>query len=327
MLKIVRFLLQFALLLSLFACITAPNQVKETTTEQQPSLTDTSLTTGIATQSPVEPTVLPSPAATTAPISVAQTEATMKEFLSAWASYDPDKISAFYADDVKSYDATAGGVPFSKGDIIGVLHSGHLKSDFDVKLNSFFVSDDGHFAATIGAFTERDTSGEMIPKPYVSLLEFRGNEIIWVYDYYGGWLSETFPLQSFPPSANQPAESKKVDKVRSTIEKWTAAYNARDVESFLSFYSDQAEIIDVIAPEWRTLTKKTLEQDVTPKFNSDKFKSNLDTNFISADGSFVAVQGIYKDAKTVKTPMVIILEVENGLIIKQTDYLIYKEVF
>jgi len=91
----------------------------------------------------------------------------------------------------------------------------------------------------------------------------------------------------------------------------------------MSFYADQARYTQVIAPEWRVFTKDTQIQDVTSKFNSEKFNSKLKNFFVSADGHYVAVQGIYDDAKADEIQMVILLEVKNGKIIEQYDYLVY----
>jgi ketosteroid isomerase-like protein len=319
--------LQISLLLLLVACNTAPTSMQTPATEPSSSQSSNPEPFSTEVQIPTEPIITPLPTSITVPNSVAETEAIVKEFLVAWDAHDPDKLSSFYAEDVMSFDATAGSESFNKGTIDGVLHSSYVNGAFGVKLNSFFVSDDGRFAASIGIFSEKDDSGKLISKPYVSLLEIKGDKIIWVYDYYGGCLSESLLLQTIPATANQPAASNLVDEIKSMIERWEAAYNTRDSQTFLAFYSDQAENTDVIAPEWRVLTKKALEQETTLKFSSEKFKSELDTFFVSANGHFVAIQGTYKDQKTVKIPMVIILEIENNKIIKQNNYLVYVEVF
>jgi ketosteroid isomerase-like protein len=69
------------------------------------------------------------------------------------------------------------------------------------------------------------------------------------------------------------------------------------------------------------------QEDLISKFSDEKFKSKLNRFFVSADGHFAAVQGIYDDAKTMSTPMVILIEVKDGKIIKQYDYLVYVEIF
>jgi ketosteroid isomerase-like protein len=160
------------------------------------------------------------------------------------------------------------------------------------------------------------------------LLEIEEGKIIRVYDYYGGLMSETLPLQVIPDSASQAASSDQVVvDTKAMITDWEKAFNNKDQEAFLSFYADQAKYTQVIAPEWRVFTKEPLSQDVLSKFSSEKFVSMLDTFFISADGHYAAIQGTYDDAKTFETPMVILLKVENGKIIEQYDYLIYKAVF
>jgi ketosteroid isomerase-like protein len=252
----------------------------------------------------------------------------VKGFASAWETHDPDKLLSYYSEDVKSYDATSGGVAYDYPTIDDVLHHNWENGNFDVKISSFFVSGDGNFAATLGTYATKNWGGNISTQPYVSLLKIEVGKFTWIYDYYGDLMSATHPLQVIPDTASQPAASDQVvADTQAMITAWETAYNNRDQEALLSFYADQAKYTQVIAPDWNVFTKDTLAQDVLSKFSDEKFVTTLGTFFISADGHFVAVQATYDDARTFETPMVILLEVENGKIIEQYDYLNYKEVF
>lgn len=273
------------------------------------------------------PTALPpTPTRTRRPILA--TDKLIEGFAAAWAAHNPDELISYYSEDVKSYDATSGGVYYDYLTINDVLHHDYVNGAFDVRISSFFVSDDDRFAATVGTFAQKDSSGKMLTIPYVSLLEISAGQIVWVYDYYGGSSSKALPLQTIPASANQPAASIQVlNGARAMITDWETAYNSKDTQVFMSFYADQAKYTQVIDPDWLVFSKDMLLTDITSKFSSEKFLSRLENFFISKDGRFVAVQGSYDDAKTMDTPLVILLVVENGKIMEQWDYLVYKAVF
>jgi len=270
----------------------------------------------------VLPTAIP-PAPTPTADPILGTGQLIKGYAAAWAAGDPDELLSFYAKDIKSYDATAYGLTFSYFTIDDVLHGDYVNGVFDVKINSFFVSEDGRFATAVGTFTQKNSTGKSVPLPFVELLEINEGKFVWIYDYYGGASSEALPIQELPASASQPASSNQViTDTKAIITEWETAYNAKDAQTFISFYSDRTKYTQVIVPQWRVFTKDTLLQDVTSRFNSEKFASRLDRFFVSADGHFVAVQGTYTDAKAFEIPMVILLELENGKIIEQYDYLV-----
>ena len=257
----------------------------------------------------------------------------VEAFAAAWSGEDPDALSAFYADEVRSYDAEAG-VAFNKATIDSVLHGLWVRGAFAVALTSYFVSSDGRFAATLGTFSEQDESGNLEPVPYASLLAFEGDTIVWVYDYYGGAMSQTEAMLAIPLSIGDPGSPEAqtaIAEATATIEQWIVAYNDRDAEAFLSFYADEAGYVDVVGPEWRVMTKAELAADVASHFRRAEFESRLepsfgsvvDSFFVSADGRFAAVQGAYEDQGTISAkPMVVILEIEDGAIVRQHNFIL-----
>ena len=77
----------------------------------------------------------------------------------------------------------------------------------------------------------------------------------------------------------------------------------------------------MIAPEWSVLTKGAFSEFVTDRFGRPTFQSTLKDFFISPDGRFAAVQGTYDDEGVSEKPMVILLELQDGKILREYDYL------
>jgi ketosteroid isomerase-like protein len=291
----------------------------------------TSALTTTASTAALPPTTLPGPT-TTAPPSATEEAATLVEaFMAAWDAGDPDVISAFYADEVSSYDADGAGVAFHKDDIDWVLHNA-AEGSFTVSLTSYFVSGDGRLAAVWGTYAERDDSGDLVPLPYVSLLALEDAQFVWIYDYYGGALDDTEPMPMVPPTVGVGSTEAQAtaEATKATIERWVAAYNERDAEAFLSCYTEDARYVDVVSPAWRVLDKAGLAADVASHFPRPEFQSRFEpprnspvmTFFVSADGRLVAVQGSYRDGgMTTGKPMVAILELQGGAIVAQYNFI------
>ncbi len=249
---------------------------------------------------------------------VETTAAQVKGWSAALNARDPDRIVSFYSPDAVGYDATfSPGFFQNYGAINGFYHSEF--ASFDWKPKSFFVSGDGQFAASLGIYT--DVNGTA---PDVILLEFKSGKIVKDTRYYGGAAGHPLPVQAIPDSASQPDPSNAA-RTNAALTAWKAAFTNRDIKSFLSFYAGQAHYIDVIDPQWRVFSKSELDKEMAARFDSSNFKSTLGNFFVSANGHFAAVQGVYRDQKTANITMVIILEVENSKIIGQYNYLLYLE--
>ena len=274
------------------------------------------------TPSPTPVPTATAPAPNTSGQTVDETVALVKAFVAAWDARDPDALLAFYAHDVRSYDANSGGQFMDYLTLDDVLHHDLVNGVFTVKFSSFFVSDNGRFGVMVGAFTQKVTDNT-VTRPYVSLLEFKLGKIIRVIDYYGGESAKGLPMQVIPASASQPASSSQaVTDVKTMVADWETAYNNKNAQSLLAFYAEGAQWTQVTSPEWRIFTKATLNQEVRSSFGNPKFTSGLSSFVVSADGRFAAVQGMYADDKNAQTPMIIILEIDNGKIVQQYDYLV-----
>jgi ketosteroid isomerase-like protein len=283
------------------------------------------------------------PSAVSDPAQVARTGAVVKAFMTTWnsawsAKRDRDALSSLYSDDVMYYDTTVGVITKSDMDAMGKDPS--WWKSFRLKLKSFFVSPDGRFAAILGRIAIRDDAGNLPWQPAASVHAFANDKIVWEYDYYGGEPSkskQTEPMLTISRSAaaaGSPAAKAAVAASTATIQRWLVAFNGRDATTFLSFYAEKARYVDVVSPRWRVMSKSQLAADVASRFPTSEFASKLEPEpespmdagfFVSADGRLAAVQGTYADetagGSLVDQPMLVILELKDGEIVRQYDYM------
>jgi len=278
------------------------------------------------------------------PAQAARTESVVKALMTAWnnawnAKKDRRAQSSLYADDVQYYDAAAIDTAITKSGIDAMIQDPDWWKSFRVTLRSSFVSADGRFAATLGKIAYRDASGDLPWQPAVSVLAVANDKIVWGCDYYGGaqgvagQITPMLAISSGAVAPGSPAAKTAIAEATATISKWLAAFNGRDAASFLSFYAADAKYVDVVSPRWRIMTKSQLAADVASRFPRKEFAAKLEPEpgspmdasyFVSADGRFAAVQGTYADESAggvlVDEPMLVILELRAGQIIRQYDF-------
>jgi ketosteroid isomerase-like protein len=296
-----------------------------------------------STASSTTPSITASPTTTppaaSDPAQVARTESVVKAITATWnnawsANRDRDGLSSFYADDVMYYDATIDGV-ITKSDMDAMGQDPTWWKSFQLKLKSSFVSPDGRFAATLGMIALRNDAGKLPWQPAASVMTIANGKVVWEYDYYGGEpgkSGQTEPMLTLPRGAAAPKTAgaqARIAGASATIKRWVAAFNDRDVATFLSCYADNASYVDVVSPRWRVMNKDRLAANVTSLFPMSEFSSRLQPEpgspmdsgfFVSADGRFAAVQGTYIDAQT-QEPMLVILELKAGEIVRQYNYI------
>ena len=262
----------------------------------------------------------------------------MTAWNNAWsAEKDRRAQSSLYADAVQYYDAAAIDTVITKSDMDAMSQDPEWWKAFRLTQESSFVSCDGRFAATMGKIALRDESGDLPWQPAVSVLAVANDKIVWECDYYGGApgvAGQTTPMPAIPPGVvrpGSPAAKRAITEATTTIRQWLVAYNGRAAASFLSFYAEDVKYVDVASPRWRTMTKSQLAADVASRFPRDEFQSKLEPSpgsamdsayFVSSDGRFAAVQGTYVDRGTPPggLPMLIVLELEAGQIVRQLNY-------
>ena len=276
------------------------------------------------------------------PAQVARTESVVRALMTAWnnawsAKKDRRAQSSLYADDVQYYDAAEVYALITKSDMDAMSHNPDWWKAFRVTQESSFVSADGRFAATLGKIALRDESGDLPWQPAASVLAVANDKIVWECDYYGGErfvAGQTTPMlavSSGTLAPGSPAAERAIAEATTAIGQWLVAYNGRDAAAFLSFYAEDARYVDLVSPKWRVMTKNQLAADVASRFPRNEFQSKLERPlgsamdsacFVSPDGRFAAVQGTYADRGTPPggLPMLIVLELEAGQIVRQHNY-------
>ena len=120
----------------------------------------------------------------------AQTEAIVKAYIAAYENKDPAAYQVVFDKDAIYLDV---GSPSSRS--TGAMYVRNLSTIiatefktgvFDVKLTSYFVSDDGRYATLLGAYTNKGFDENVHTVPIAILLEFQNGKIIKEIDYYDG---------------------------------------------------------------------------------------------------------------------------------------------
>lgn len=201
---------------------------------------------------------------------------------------------------------------------------------YDIGPGSYFVADDGRFAVFSSQFISSSDASGLVP--IAALYALDDQQLVYAYDYYSGAMSLTQP----PPvirSIKIPSNVKTVDLIdqsTQTVENWFHAYNERNPAAYLACYSENAQHIELVRPDWRVLTKEALAIDIAARFSSAAFTAHLAAPygsplekgyFVSADGHYAAAQGQYEDAGIDVVPMLVVLELADGQIIREYLYM------
>ena len=299
-----------------FCLLASCNAKPSTAPTNEPSATSV-----IKATSTYMPTITFTPLPTATTLSFNNTEDLVKGFADAWVSQDPNKILSFYSKDIKAYDAGAYGEVYSYADVNSFLKSYVQYGAITLDIYSYFVSDDDQLVALLGIWTEKSSSVSPIT-PVVSLIELKEGLVIWEYDYYGGSWSDVYPLPDVSATLNMPTGStdQVIAETKAMLTDWETAYNNRDSQTFISYYSDQTTCTYIISPEWKILSKDRLKEVIDSTFNDTAIDTSLDNFFISKDGHYAAVQGMYIDANSIHKPMIILLRIDNSRIVEQYVY-------
>jgi len=264
---------------------------------------------------------------------VQKTEARMKILAEAWHTENGELMGPLYSDKIIGFDAIetqTSGWTFDKAGVDAMRSDPTFWANFNVGELTYFVSQDGKFGAFATIFDFTPIYRGILPASEINAWE--DGKLIFSYDYYGGMVSSTeqspvYPKRTLDPESTQ--AKKNIDSSFSLVSKWQKAFNNRDLSAYSSCYSETLKYIDMARSEWRILTKDLLVKDAEAHFAKESFKSKLEASekspipkgfFISADGRYAAAQGDYIDEGFLSTPMMVVLEIENGLIIKQYNY-------
>lgn len=115
-----------------------------------------------------------------------------------------------------------------------------------------------------------------------------------------------------------------VKKTFALVEGYVDAYHALDADKFMSYFAEDAVYLDMALKDFGAYSRDALDRSVHSTFKGEGFKVEVVSFFISPDGKFAALEGTYydlnKSGQQVGMPMVIILEIQESKIIKETDY-------
>lgn len=262
--------------------------------------------------------------------SVEKSEEIMEAFFKAWVDKDGEALMSMYSDDTIGFDAMAPGWSYDKEYAEVKSKSEAYWTGFNADFGTYFVSPDGSFIAHLATV---DYAG--IGKyPISSIYALTDQKISFSYDYYGGSFGEPGNEFSIEPRTADPdseAAKSSVIIASDTVQKWRTSFNDRNADAFLSCFSEDAIYVDVVYQEWRIMSITDLTADVNSNFQRQTFKSRIEASeksplpdgcFVSADGHYAAAQGYFFNEGIRKVPMMIILEIKDGLILKQYNYML-----
>jgi hypothetical protein len=129
----------------------------------------------------------------------------------------------------------------------------------------------------------------------------------------------SMPTQIPPTSTPSPASVAEI-----IAQQYAVASNTKNADLYLSLFASDAVTMDY-GVNYGPFRVTDIKADIYGAFASKYFQYKITSFFVSADGRFVAIEGIYTDwvrggNTTISTPCLAILELENGKIVKESLY-------
>lgn len=282
-----------------------------------------------ATPAPtIPPTAPPEPAPAAEPSptpgiqdTLATTAPFFEGYVAAFTAHDADRIVACYSPEVEVYDATEN---WDHGyEVVDTVFHEYFGKMMDYSIHSWFITPDGRFAVTSGISYSKKNEQFVPSQASLSVFGITGGKITYEFDYYSGRTELPLPLQDFSPQPVQPASQADLQAVTDMATQWQAAFNSRDLEAFLSFYSPEMRVTNAVDYKWKDLDLSGFSEEITALFADPAYQQTMDVLHVSSDVRFVAVQATYRDSKWDNVPMLIILELKDGKIIRQANYLVF----
>jgi len=259
-------------------------------------------------------------------------ETFMEKYTAVWVNEDTKNMMTMYDDDFVGYDALSPGWTYNYEYAVKMNNDPSYWASVKVHQGSFVVSQDGMFAAGV---TRMDFMMNKIGDvPNIHIVAIKNGEVVYAYDYYGMVMSKIETLPVFESRTIEPGsdEAKKnIDLATKIVKQWQKAYNEKNSVGYLSCYAEDLKYVDLVMPDWRVMTKDELGKDIAAKFSRTEFVSKLgppmkspipDGFFISPDGHYAVSQGTYEDkGKITARPMAVLLEIKDGKIVKQYNFM------
>jgi ketosteroid isomerase-like protein len=134
-------------------------------------------------------------------------------------------------------------------------------------------------------------------------------------------------LVSTACGAAQPAGGGSPAQAKASVKAFIAAYEAKSAKDYLATFDKDAVYTDLGRASIRnsgSMYVRDLSSAVAQAFQEPDFQFKVNSSFVSDDGRFAAIDGVYtdvgKDKKPASVPMVILLELRDGKIVHETDY-------
>jgi ketosteroid isomerase-like protein len=124
-----------------------------------------------------------------------------------------------------------------------------------------------------------------------------------------------------------PTSTADISVVENLAKAYIFAYESEQAADYLALFSYEAIFLDNSTP-FRSYVIAELVRNSGPYvnnlFKNTNFGMKLDSHIVSRDGRFIALTGTYtntnKDGNLASVPIVIILEVKDGKIIREDQY-------
>jgi hypothetical protein len=127
--------------------------------------------------------------------------------------------------------------------------------------------------------------------------------------------------------AAQPTGGGALAGSKAAVKAFVSAYEAKSAKDYLAVFDKDAIYSDLGRASIRnagSMYVRDLNTAIAQTFQEPDFQFKAKSSFVSDDGRFAAIDGIYtdvgKDKKPASVPMVILLELRDGKIIHETDY-------
>jgi ketosteroid isomerase-like protein len=160
----------------------------------------------------------------------------------------------------------------------------------------------------------------MTRKPF--LLLFAGLPLLMVIAVACSGLSPTST-----PTRPLLAPTSPIPATESLAQTFITTYEAKNAADWLALFSYEAVFMDNGNPTYRKLGVVYVRNEfsaVNYLFSLKNFSMKFNSHFVSQDGRFIALNATYyntgKDGNIASVPMMIILEVKDGKIIREDDY-------
>ncbi len=113
-------------------------------------------------------------------------------------------------------------------------------------------------------------------------------------------------------------------QTQAIVEKWITAHQNRDANALVLLYSPDYTLRDCsLMPCDVETTLANMKEGSAGYFDDPNFKMNVKSYFVTAFGQYAIIQLTYENKTEhimTPTPLTIILEIKNGLILNETMY-------